>query len=161
MSVETISDWLYQTTFSTTLRDTDWVIPTVQSIHILAIGVVFGSALISDLRLAGVLATEETPATVVRRDLPWMWTALAVLLLTGLLMVLAEPGRTLGNAVFWSKMALVLVAFTLTLFFRRPLLDPAFEAEHARWREAIKPASWLSLAVWVAVIFCGRWIAYA
>jgi len=161
MSVETISDWLYQTTFSTTLRDTDWVIPTVQSTHILAIGVVFGSALISDLRLAGVLATEETPATVVRRYLPWMWTALAVLLLTGLLMVLAEPGRTLGNAVFWSKMALVLVAFTLTLFFRRPLLDPAFEAEHARWREAIKPASWLSLAVWVAVIFCGRWIAYA
>lgn len=161
MSVEAISGWLYETPFSTTLRDTNWVIPTVQSIHILAIGVVFGSALISDLRLAGVLATEETPATVVRRYLPWMWAALVVLLLTGLLMVLAEPGRTLGNTVFWSKMALVVLAFTLTLFFRKPLLNPAFQAEHARWRKAIKPAAWLSLAVWITVIFCGRWIAYA
>ena len=160
MSIQTFGDWLYETPFSTALRDTSWIIPTVQSIHILAIAIVIGSALVSDLRLAGVLANDESPATVVRRYLPWMWTALIVLLLTGILMVTAEPGRTLVNTTFWVKMALVLFAFALTLAFRKPLLDPEFRLEHAHWRAAVKPMAWISLIVWVLVIFCGRWIAY-
>lgn len=160
MSLETFGNWLYDTPISTGIREVSWLIPTVQSIHILAIAIIVGSALISDLRLAGVLATDEKPAAVVRRYLPWMWTALIILLLTGVVMVLAEPGRTLTNTVFWTKMALVLAAFSLTLFFRKPLLDPAFRLEHASWATMVKPAAWLSLGVWVIVIFCGRWIAY-
>jgi hypothetical protein len=160
MSVQAFGDWLYATPFSTALRKVDWVIPALQCIHILAIAVLIGSALVSDLRLAGVLARDETPAIVVRRYLPWMWAALAVLLLTGLLMVAAEPDRTIANTVFWSKMALVLGAFVLTLFFKKPLLDPDFRAEHIGWSKFIKPTAWISLAAWIAVIFCGRWIAY-
>ena len=160
MSVQSIGNWLYETPLSTSIRDISWIIPTIQSVHILAIAILIGSSLVSDLRLAGVLATDETPATVVRRYLPWMWTALVVLLMTGLAMTLAEPGRTLTNAVFWTKMGLVLLAFTLTMVFRKPLLDPAFRVDHARWQALVKPAAWASLAVWIAVIFCGRWIAY-
>lgn len=160
MSIETFGNWLYDTPLSTTIRDVTWIIPTVQSIHILGIAIVIGSALVSDLRLAGVLATDETPATVVRRYLPWMWGALVVLLLTGIVMLIAEPGRTLGNTTFWLKMGLVLFAFGLTMAFRKPLLDAQFRMEHARWRAAVKPAAWISLLVWVLVIFCGRWIAY-
>lgn len=160
MSLESFGNWLYETPLSTSLREISWIIPTVQSIHIIAIAVVVGSALVSDLRLAGVLATDETPSTVVRRYLPWMWGALIILLLTGAVMLLAEPSRTFTNMVFWTKMALVLTAFALTLFFRKPLLDPAFRLDHAGWASMVKPAAWLSLIVWVAVIFCGRWIAY-
>jgi hypothetical protein len=160
MSIESFANWLYDTPVSTGIREVTWMIPTVQSIHLLSIAIVVGSALVSDLRLAGVLATDETPATVVRRYLPWMWYALVVLLLTGIVMVVAEPARTLGNTIFWIKMGLVLFAFALTLTFRKPLLDPAFALDHAGWRGAVKPAAWISLAVWVAVVFCGRWIAY-
>jgi hypothetical protein len=160
MSVQSFGDWLYATPFSTALREVDWVIPVLQCIHILAIAVLIGSAMVSDLRLAGVLATDETPAIVVRRYLPWMWAALAVLLLTGLLMVAAEPDRTIANTVFWTKMALVLGAFALTLFFKKPLLDADFRAEHMGWSKLIKPTAWISLAAWVAIVFCGRWIAY-
>jgi hypothetical protein len=154
------SEWLYDTPLSTAIRDTSWIIPTVQSIHIIAIAFVVGSALVSDLRLAGVLATDETPRTVVRRYLPWMWGALIVLLITGLVMAIGEPDRVVANVVFWSKMVLVLTAFVLTLLFRRPLLDPAFALEHAAWARLVKPLAWLSLATWVGVIICGRWIAY-
>lgn len=160
MSTETFGQWLYGTPMATGIRETVWIIPTIQGIHILAIAIVIGSALVSDLRLAGVLATDEKPSTIVRRYLPWMWGALIVLLLSGSLLVIAEPERTLGNVVFWSKIGLVLLAFLLTLAFRKPLLDPQFALEHARWRAFVKPAAWLSLAVWIAVIFCGRWIAY-
>ena len=160
MSLRAFGDWLYGTSLSTSIREVDWLIPAVQSVHILAIAILVGSTLVSDLRLAGVFATDETPAAVVRRYLPWMWGALLVLLLTGLTMVLAEPGRTITNAVFWTKMALVVTAFTLTLLFRKPVLDQQFRLEHAAWARSAKPLAWLSFGMWVAVIFCGRWIAY-
>ena len=161
MSLLEFSSALYTTPISTGIRETAGVIPTTQSLHIVAIAIVVGSALVTDLRLAGVLATDESPQTVVRRYLPWMWAAMAVLLVTGAVLVVGEPNRVLGNALFWIKMALVVFAFGLTLMFRYPLLHPQFKFEHARWAGLVRPMAWVSLMVWVAVIFCGRWIAYA
>jgi len=160
MTLQSFTTWLYATPFATMIRDVPWIIPSIQCIHILAITVVVGSALVSDLRLAGVLARDTMPNAVVRRYLRWMWGALVVLLITGALMATGEPDRVLTNSLFWLKMGLITVACLLTWFFRRPLLHPEFKLEHARWRPFVKPAAWLSLAVWVCVIFCGRWIAY-
>jgi len=156
MSSSLIIAWLYATPLSTAIRDVLWVIPTVQSIHIIAITVLFGSALVSDLRLAGVLATDEPLRGVVRRYYPWMRNALMVLLFTGLNMIIAEPDRVLVNTTFWLKMVLVVTAFTLTLLLRRPLLRAPDERE----KRPIKALAWLSIGLWCAVIICGRWIAY-
>ena len=161
MTLSAFTTALYSTPISTGIRETAGVIPTTQSLHIIAIAVVVGSALVTDLRLAGVLATEEAPQTVVRRYLPWMWAAIAVLLATGAVLIVAEPNRVLSNPVFWAKMVLVLLAFGLTLLFRYPILHPQFRLEHARWANLAKPMAWVSLLIWIAVIFCGRWIAYA
>jgi hypothetical protein len=160
MSLEAMINWLYDKRVSSLIRDTPGVISTVQSIHICAIAVVIGSALVSDMRLAGLVATDETPHTVIRRYLPWMWAALTVLLITGTIMSIGEPERVLVNPVFWLKMGLVLFAFVLTLLLRKPFLDPEFNLERASWARLAKPMAWTSLAAWIAVIFCGRWIAY-
>ncbi len=146
---------------STMIRDVFWIVPTVQCIHILAIAVIFGSAFVSDLRLAGVLATDEPLGKVVRRYFPWMWRALIVLLLTGLVLSIGEPDRVLTNSIFWLKMALVVTVFSLTWLTRRPLLSPDAEGVGSRWTRFVKPFSWLSLLLWSCVIVCGRWIAYA
>jgi len=161
MNLHDFSNALYTTAISTGIRETTGVIPTTQSIHILAIAVVVGSALVTDLRLAGVLATDETPRAVVRRYLPWMWAAMAVLLMSGTILVVGEPNRVLANPLFWTKMGLVAFAFGLTLLFRYPILHPQFQLERARWAALAKPMAWVSMLVWIAVIFCGRWIAYA
>jgi hypothetical protein len=160
MSVAQFAQNLYGSAISTSLREASWIIPAVQSIHIIAIAAVIGAAIVMDLRLAGVLATDETPRTVVRRHLPWMWSGLGVLLSSGFLLGLAEPYRVLTNPVFWVKMALVLTGFTLTLLFRYPILHPDYRIEHARAASLVKPMAWASLAIWIVVIFCGRWIAY-
>jgi hypothetical protein len=160
MSVDQFAHNLYGTAISTTIREITWIIPAVQSIHIIAIAVVVGAAIVMDLRLAGVLATDETPQAVVRRHLPWMWSALGLLLTTGFVLGLGEPYRVLTNTVFWIKMGLVLTGFTLTLLFRYPILHPDYRVEHARMARLVKPMAWASLAIWVVVVFCGRWIAY-
>ncbi|MEV4782967.1 DUF6644 family protein [Burkholderia sp. LMU1-1-1.1] len=161
MSSETFITWLYESSLSALIRDVFWIVPTVQCIHILAIAVIVGSALVSDLRLAGMLATDEPLAEVVRHYFPWMWRALVVLLLTGLVMGIGEPDRVLTNTTFWLKMALVATAFSLTWLTRRPLLSPDAAGGGARWTRFVKPCAWLSLLLWICVIVCGRWIAYA
>ena len=160
MSASLIISWIYATPLSTAIRDILWIIPTVQSIHIIAITVLFGSALLSDLRLAGVFAADEPLGSVVRRYYPWMRNALMVLLFTGLIMIIAEPDRVLKNSTFWLKMALVVTAFTLTVLLRRPLLRSANDPQRQREPSLGKALAWLSIGLWCVVIFCGRWIAY-
>lgn len=160
MSSSAIIAWIYASSLSTTIRDILWVIPTVQSIHIIAITVLFGSALISDLRLAGVLATDEPLRGVVLRYYPWMRNALIVLLCSGVIMIIAEPDRVLKNSTFWLKMALVVSAFALTRLLRRPLLRQPAATERSAEPGFVKALAWLSIGLWCVVIVCGRWIAY-
>jgi len=160
MSIATFADWLYATPFSSAIRQTTWIIPDLQAIHILSIAVVIGSALITELRLAGVLATDCPVQEVLRRFLPWMRIALVVLLGTGLLLVVAEPGRTLGNALFWIKMVLVAGASLVTLQARKGLVRSTGEGGITDSPESSRLLAWFMILVWVAVIFCGRFIAY-
>jgi uncharacterized protein DUF6644 len=152
-----LSEWIYGTVLSSAIRDHDWVVPLVQSIHIIAIAVVMGAALVTELRVLGIVAPDESLAVVTQRYLPWMWRALVVLLATGLVMIIGEPGRTLSNVTFWIKMALVSTAFLASRALRKPLLDSTRAAREA----PAKGLAWILLALWVAVIFCGRWIAYS
>ncbi|HTN15080.1 MAG TPA: DUF6644 family protein [Sphingomonadaceae bacterium] len=157
--MQSFSDWLYATALSTTLRETSWVVPGLQSIHILALAFLVGSALVTDLRLAGVLATDVDQGSVIKAYFSRIFNALLVLLLSGSLLVLIEPGRTLGNTLFWTKMGLILTAVALTWLLKRPLI--ASEGDAARpVPPYIKLVGWLSLLIWIAAIFCGRWIAY-
>jgi len=151
-----LGEWIYGTTLSGAMRDYAWAVPLVQSIHIIAIAVVVGSALVTELRIAGIVAPDESMSVVAQRYLPWMWRALAVLLVTGLLMIIAEPDRTLTNVPFWIKMLLVSTAVITSIALRRPLLQPLNESS----RGPAKSLAWILLALWVAVICCGRFIAY-
>jgi len=161
MTMQAIIYWISNTPVSEVIRDESWIVPAVQAIHICAIAVVVGSAMIGELRLVGMIAADETPATVLKRHLPWMWRALVVLLLSGMILVWGEPERTLFNRLFWLKMGLVFIGFVLSMLFRKPLLDPEFDAQRAARAWSIKPVAWLSLSIWIAVVCSGRWIAYA
>jgi len=157
MDMHGFSEWLYGTAVSSAIRDNFWVVPVVQSIHIIAIAVVIGSALVTELRIAGVIAPEESICVVAQRYLPWMWRALAVLLATGLIMIVGEPERTLTNVPFWIKMALVVSGVLASIGLRKPLLTPLDSSSTGPARSL----AWIMLSLWVAVIFCGRWIAYS
>ncbi len=161
MEIQPIIDAIYQSNVSTAIRDTSWVVPVVQSIHIVAIATLVGSMLVTDLRLAGVFAVDEAPRIVAMRYMRWVWAALVVLLVTGAVMAIGEPDRVLNNWIFWLKMGLVLCATALSSLFRLPLLRPDLDESNAWWSRADAPFAWISLAIWVCVIFCGRWIAYA
>jgi uncharacterized membrane protein len=161
MSIQSFCAWLSTTPLSLVIQTYSWIVPTVQSVHILAIAVVLSCVLVIDLRLARLVSRTEPLDAVMRRYIPWLWIALSVLLASGTVLVIGEPARELLNWVFYLKMGLLLCVVVITLVFERPLLkDGEFWDLPSRGRAA-KALAWLSLAVWVAIVFCGRWIAYA
>ena len=157
MDMHRLTEGIYGTALSAAIRDNSWVVPLVQSIHIVAIAVVVSCALVTELRIVGIVAPDESMEIVAQRYLPWMWRALAVLLATGLVMILGEPERTLSNVIFWIKMVLVTAGVLASLSLRRPLL----QSVKLPGKAPAKVLAWGLLALWVAVIFCGRWIAYS
>ncbi len=160
-SLDSFCDRLSASALSQAIQSTDWVIPTVQTVHILAVAAVMSSILMFNLRLMGIRARGESVVAVAGRFIPVVWYGLPILLGTGAILIIAEPARALQNPVFILKMTLVLLAAGLTLVSQIPLRrDQGFwEVSNSRRRLA-RLVACLSLPVWVAIVFAGRWIAY-
>ena len=154
--------WLDQTALSQTIQTQAWIVPTVQTIHILAIAVVMTSALMIDLRLIGVVGRDQSLARISARFLPFVWWPLLVLLATGAIMIIGEPARSLKNSVFQLKVALIIVALIVTFIFQAMLRkDPGFGDVARKARSAPLAIAIVSILLWVGIICAGRWIAYS
>ena len=108
--IEHFCKWLESTPLSVYCAATPWIVPTVQSIHILGVCVAFASMSMLSLRLVGVWARQRPVSAIAVPMLSRLWPVLAVLLFTGAVMVLAEPERELLNRMFLLKMTLVGIA---------------------------------------------------
>lgn len=162
MSLRSFCDWLAGTPASLYIQTTDWIIPTVQTVHILCIAVVISAVLLVHLHTLGLAMRSQTSALLAQRFFPWLWCALVLLLASGAILITAEPVRSLPNPMFQIKMALLIAAVALTLLYQRPLrTDPVFWEKTRARRTNASAIAILSLLVWVGIVFAGRWIAYA
>lgn len=161
MTLHEFSEWLGGTPLSLLIQNTTWVIPMVQSIHIVSIAIVISAATMVDLRMLGVIGRGQPTAAYTSRYLPWIWPTLIVLLLSGSILIIAEPARSLQNPAFQTKMVLLILAMIFTFLLQRPLRqDPAYW-ELGGGRKAMAALfAVITLVLWVGIIFCGRWIAY-
>jgi len=158
LTISEICHWIDQTALSQSIQAAGWVVPAVQTIHILAIAVVASSALMIDLRLIGVFWANRPIKQVTARFLPLIWWPLLVLLATGVIMIIAEPARSLKNPAFQLKMGLLVAALIVTFLFQ--LIRRRDAAFGARPRAAATTLAIASMLLWCSVIFAGRWIAY-
>jgi uncharacterized membrane protein SirB2 len=154
-----LAEWLQTTPISVTIQSVTWVIPLLQSIHILMVGVVFVSILMIALRVLGRVRTDETFDAVWRRFSPWMWCGLIVMALTGLVLIVGEPIREVTALSFWLKMTLIAAVVTCTIVFARTV-KPAAGTPDPTFSTATKTAVIAALVVWIAIVFLGRAIAY-
>ena len=145
-AIREFAEWLSHTSPSILIQTHNAsVIPTIQSIHIIAIGVVLTSVLMIDLRILGWAGHDQTLRETTDRFGPWLSWALLVQLITGISMVVGEPVRALLSFSFWLKMSLVVVgALIQTLVNRR----------------SVKWLTIVTLLMWVGIVILGRLIAY-
>jgi hypothetical protein len=154
-----LAKWLAATALSGRIQTIGWIIPTLQSIHILSVAVLFSSAMLVDLRVLRLLQRDAPLADVAQRFLPVIWPVLLVLLVSGSLLIIGEPRRSLLNTTFYLKMTLLLVAIAITAGQQRSFASTRWESSRGR-RVAGRLAAVLSILVWCGILFAGRWIAY-
>jgi len=156
-----LEQWLSATSLSVTIQTVPWVIPATQTIHILCVALVMAAVFVVDLRILGVLGRAQSLAALSNRYLTWIWFLLPLLLLSGAVLIIGEPARSLLNPVFGAKMLLLVLAALLTLSIQRPLRYAAvfWEASPLR-RTTVRGIAVLSLVAWACIVFAGRWIAY-
>lgn len=151
-----------QTGLSQFIQQTLWVIPWLQVLHILAIAVVMSSIFMIDMRILNLTGTTQTMTQTAQRFTPWIWWGLLVLLVSGSLLIIGEPRRSLDNIAFWIKMSLLAVAVTSTLAFQFSLRNRvAFWEEDHEGRAFVRVLAVITFLIWCAIAIAGRWIAYA
>jgi hypothetical protein len=133
----------------------------VQIAHVLGICLLAGSIGIFSLRMIGLVGPGQAIAALARRLLPWAWGAIALQLVTGILMVAERPERAMGSLTFPYKMLFLAAALAVTTVFGLTVRrDPAYWDRDGGRRVAARVLGALSLVLWMGVIFAGRWIAY-
>ncbi len=150
---------LEDSSLSLAIKGISWLIPLLQSIHIVTIGVVFVSSLMISLRVFGRMRADEPFPAVWKRFAPWMWSGLVVMVITGVLLVIGEPIREFTALSFWLKMTLLAIAVISTAVFGRTFA-PAARNAPAVFSPGAKAVAGGILVVWLAIIFLGRAIAY-
>jgi len=157
-ALQNFCDWLSNTSISLTIQTITWIIPAVQTVHILCVALVMSCMAMMDLRLIGVAGRKYSMSRTVSRFVPWVWCAVPVLLATGIILIIGEPSRELLNPYFRTKMASLAVVILITFFVQWQ------NTKDANYWEARKIAAGaagvVSLLLWVGIVTCGRWIAY-
>jgi hypothetical protein len=141
----------------TAIRDSLWLFPVIEAVHLLGLALLGGAVLVVDLRLLGTGLASKPVAYVARQIQPWLVGALTVLIATGVPLFLSEAVKCYYSDAFRLKMcALALaLAFTFGVRNRAAKTEPAPSPGRARLLAAC------SLALWLTVAAAGRWIGFS
>lgn len=161
MSLHDFCLWLSQTPLSVAFQSSSWVVATTQTVHILGIALVFTSGLMMSLKLLGIAGRDLTVGAYAARFMPWIWCPLLVLLLSGAVLIISEPARSLENPAFMLKMVLLAGVIVMMLILQISISRyPADWESSAGKRTKAKIVALVSLVLWMAIISAGRWIGY-
>jgi hypothetical protein len=138
-----------------------WLFPIIETLHVLALAVVFGSIAILDMRLLGWRSLNSPVSQLTSGTLPVTWVAWLFAALTGSMLFMSKAVTYFGNLQFQLKFLMMgLAAVNMLVFHFGPF------RQVARWDTASQPpgaarlAGALSLVLWTAVVFFGRWMGF-
>jgi hypothetical protein len=161
MDIAAFLERLESSSLGTGIRDSLYLFPFIESLHVVGLATLFGMIAILDLRLLGLASARRPVPRVMADVMTWAWLAFMLTAATGALMFITNAGGYFENWYFRAKMLMLALAGINVLVFelttgralRRGDGDGgAFGAGRA--------AAVLSLVLWVSIIFAGRWIGF-
>ena len=161
MTLLPFCQWLAATDWSVALHESVYGYPIVESVHVWALCVFLGLAIMLDLRLVGLVMPDVPVSQVARRLLPWTAAGFVVMIASGLLWFYAIPVRTYQNLFFRIKVVMLVLAGINAWVFHATIWRrvASWELEPTPPRGA-RLAGVASLVLWVGIVFAGRMIAY-
>jgi hypothetical protein len=152
--------WLETSGVAVAMRQWAWLYPIVEVVHIVGFVVLVGSALSFDARLLGRSRSLAVSA-LERHLLPWARCSLLLVVPTGVLMFVAHATEMAENPALRLKLILIAAALlNAAVFHRWPFRSVGDWDTEVAGPGAARAAGMLSIGLWLAVITCGRLIAY-
>jgi uncharacterized protein DUF6644 len=154
-------DWLVaieKSGLAQVMRESLWMYPIVEIVHIVGFVFLAGTVISFDLRLLGLSRGIEVQS-LAHHLLPWSVGSLLLVVPAGLLMFSAHATEFAANPVFLTKLSLIALAGINAGVFHLGPYRSAWRWQHdvpsrVKWFAAS------SIALWLAVIACGRLLAY-
>ncbi len=161
MSADAVLGALEASRVAAAIRNSLYLFPLIESLHVIGLTMVFGTIAIVDLRLLGLASPRRPFSRIAADTFTWTWWAFGLTVVTGALMFSTNAGVYYHNGYFRLKMALLaasginMLAFDLTAArsVDRWDTDPAAPL-------AGRTAAAVSLLLWIAIIFTGRWVGF-
>ena len=157
MTLHAFFVWCEQTAIGTAIRESIWLFPIIEVVHLMGLAILGGAVLLVDLRLLGVGMQDVPVATLARSARPWLWGSLALTLSSGVLLFLSEALKCYENPAFWLKLTLLAAALLFAGLVRGRFTR---DIGSARLRLGARLAGATSLALWVGVAIAGRGIGF-
>lgn len=150
-------EWFDATALGVAIRNSLWLFPVIEALHLVAFAVLGGTVLLVDLRLLGLLFRGQPVNRVASETRRWHFLSLGAALLTGSLLFVSEPLKLYYNDPFWIKITCLPLAMLFTYVVRDRVTRADEEAMGWLWP---KLAGAVSLALWSGVAWGGRWIGF-
>ena len=150
--------WCEATALGQIVRDSQWLFPAIESIHLVALAAIGGAVLVLDLRMLG-FGMRLRPVSQVARDAhPWLIASLVVMIVTGVSLFLSEAVKCYYSQAFWVKITTLPIAILFALTIRKRVAALSDEQISPIARGAV---ALLSLTLWFTVGAAGRWIGFS
>jgi hypothetical protein len=161
MSLASFLEWLALTSGSVSLHQSHYMYLVVLTVHVLALTIFVGTALIIDLRLLGLFMGYVPTSVVLTRLLPWSLRGFLIMMISGLLMFYASPVDKYNNLFFQAKITMLLLAALNIWLFLKTEYPAITEWGHETLPPTrVRLAGGAALTLWAAIIAAGRLIPY-
>lgn len=161
MSIRDLCQWLQDTPWGTSIRESTLAFPIIEGFHTIGITLSVGILILVDLRLAGVLMRREPVSRISNQLMPWSLGGFVIMFITGGLLFWAQALKAYGSIFFRIKVALLVLAAINAVVFELTLRRSIAEwdtAERPPFR--VRMAGVLGIVLWAGVIAAGRTMAY-
>lgn len=153
-----IAELIQQSELAEILRNSLWLYPLINTGHIIGISLLVGSIMALDLRILGCWPSINLKA-VATVSQALVLTGLILAITFGLLLFITRPIDYIHSEVFIAKLTLIVIALANALTL----------SLSASWKKALSANSWgfqpkaqafVSLFLWLTIVFLGRLIGY-
>jgi hypothetical protein len=136
------------------IRNSVWLFPAIEAVHLMALAILGGAVALLDLRLLGLGLTGQSVLTIERSCRPWLIGAVGAMVVSGVLLGLSEAQKLYDKQAFWIKMITLATALIFTFGVHNPIAR--------RDQVALgKVVALISLGLWLTVAIAGRWIGFS
>lgn len=158
MNLLAFFNWCYTTPLAETIRDSTFLFPVIEAVHLLGFGLTLGAVLVIELRLLGVGIKEQPIAKLAGNTQPWLLGGIALMFASGIPLAMSEAIKAYYSVAFWIKMASLVLVLAYTFTLRRRVTRNESIFDHPRRGRAL---ALMSLTLWFGVAWGGRWIGFS